>query len=246
MDKKCNFSKTIIEDESYQLDKYISSNFDSSEQLRKKFDQIIKKFLQNNSNIIKKIEDKTNKRYSGQIVILSVLDDGNLKRVKVLYKKDLIFIKKTLIKNQEVMREFIKSYKKYFSSYIINKTKRILSDYDYQYMINEWYHRILDNSNYFEICRDLLNFKKNYFTSKKNAKNDMLLTTKQYEDNEIDDKYDPDIEYYPDLDDIYRQKDLSDNFEYDYYDNDFDCEYNKQKIKTKKLNQIPGQISFFD
>ena len=110
------------------------------------------------------------------------------------------------------MRSFINDYKKHFSGYIINKSKRYLSKTDYQYMIGEWYRNIKENENYFEICRDLLKYREIYLSNKKivqNAsnKNDNIsdfVNTNILDDQ--DDKYDPDIEYYPDLDELEKKK----------------------------------------
>lgn len=61
--------------------------------------------------------------------------------------------------------------------------------------------------------------------------------------NDQDDKYDPDIEYYPDLDELEKKKYSSvEDYRYEEENEYIDvCE----KVKTK-IKQIPGQISFFD
>ncbi len=250
LDKNCNISKTLIEDENYYLDRYISCNFNDSTDVRKKFDLIISNFLKNNSSFIEQIEKKNNKKYNGQIVILGVLDDGTLKRIKVIYKKDLFVIKNEFLKDQEFMRSFINDYKKYFSGYIINKSKRYLSKTDYQYMIGEWYRNIKENKNYFEICRDLLKYREIYLSNKKivqnvSNKNDNIsdFVNTNILGNDQDDKYDPDIEYYPDLDELEKKKYSSvEDYRYEEENEYIDvCE----KVKTK-IKQIPGQISFFD
>ena len=249
LDKNCNISKTIIEDENYYLDRYISSNFNDSNEIRNKFDFVISNFLKNNIKFIEQVEKKNNKKYNGQIVILSVLDDGTLKRIKVIYKKDLILIKNELLKDQEFMRNFIRDYKKYFSNYIINKSKRYLSNTDYQYMIGEWYRNIKENINYFEICRDLLKYREIYLSNKKIVQNTLnkndnisdFVNTNILDDQ--DGKDDPDIEYHPDLDELEKLKySCVEDYHYEEENEYIDvCE----KVKTK-IKQIPGQISFFD
>lgn len=249
LDKNCNISKTLLEDDSYYLDRYICSNFNDSNEIRNKFDFVISNFLKNNIKFIEQVEKKNNKKYNGQIVILSALDDGSLKRIKVIYKKDLIIIKNELLKDQDFMRNFINDYKKYFSNYIISKTKRFLSKTDYQYMIGEWYRNVKENMNYFEICRDLLKYREIYLSNKKivqNAlnKNDNIsdfVNTNVLDDQ--DGKYDPDIEYHPDLDELEKLKYSSvEDYHYEEENEYIDvCE----KVKTK-IKQIPGQISFFD
>ena len=93
LDEKCMVSKTIIDGDSFKLDEYVSKRYNNSEEIRQEYDFIVDEFLERNKQMIENIEKKNNKKYRGQIVILEVLNDGSLKRVKVLYKNDMEKIK---------------------------------------------------------------------------------------------------------------------------------------------------------
>jgi len=97
LSEDCHISKTLMADNSYELDKYIYDHFKNSEQVRQKYSLQISSFLDENRNLIHSIEDKTNKMYRGQIVILEVNEDGTLKRIKVIYKSDVMRIKNELL-----------------------------------------------------------------------------------------------------------------------------------------------------
>lgn len=248
LNESCTLSKTLIAKEKYELDKYIIKNFDNSEKVREYFKKEIDMFMANNSNLITSIEHNTGKKYRGQIVILQVCENGTLKRIKVLYKTDIKNIKNNYISNQDFMKQFIRYYKKYFSEYIINKTKYTLSDSAYKRLIAEWQRQIESSENIYEIYRDIIKFaetKNNHFklqqnkiiieeNNKKNIENNFM--------NENDDKYDPDWDFHPDLDDIVRGKYIEDDATIQYND---DYEIKNEKVKKKKL-ELPGQISFFD
>ena len=131
LDNLCTINKTLIEDESYKLDDYISKTFNDSKEVRKKFNKIIQPFLEEHYKLINCVEQKNNKRYQGQIVILEVLDDGSFKRVKVLYKTDIKIIKNEYLKNQDLIRMFIINNRDFFPRYINDKIKNKLSKPDY-------------------------------------------------------------------------------------------------------------------
>ncbi len=242
LDNLCMVSKTLIQLDSYELDKYISSKFNNSSEVREYFYKVIDKFLIDNKSLIDSVEKRTKKHYAGQIVILSVLNDGSMMRVKVIYKKDLKKIKDEYINNQELMQGFINKHKIYFSNYIINKTKRLLSKSDFEYTIYEWYRGIKNSKNYFEMCRDLIKYKDLYTFSKNNIK--VYNINKMSYDVDIDKEYDPDIDYHPDLDELAKQKYDNDD-ETVYCDDEFDSNEQFKKIKIKR-KELPGQISFFD
>lgn len=251
LNESCTTSKTLISKENYELDKYIIKNFYNSEQVREYFKKEINSFIENNSHLITSIERNTGKKYRGQIVILQSREDGTLKRIKVLYKDDIKNIKNNYISNQEFMKQFIYNYKKYFSEYIIDKTKYTLSDSTYKRLMTEWQKQAEDSESIYEIYRDILKFsetKKNILKSQQKENiveqpnNQYCQTNFQIED---DDKYDPDWDFHPDLDDIARGKYIEEDVTIQYNEDDDDNEIIKTKTKTKTLNN-PNQLSFFD
>lgn len=251
LDELCITSKSLIVDESCNLDRYILNKFSSSEDIRKCFHNEISIFLNNNANLIKSIEGRINKLYRGQIVILEVLENGSIKRVKVIYKKDIQKIKNEYLPDQNLMRKFIMYNHKYFSRYIINNTKRILSDTSYKRMIGEWYKSIKDGNDFFEICRSILKFVDLNKKQEKEYNQYIGVTsnnvTYNNEEDILDDNYDPDLDFHPDLDDVLlgRYSTEDDNFE--SHDNEVVDDSSKEKIKVKrKKMEIAGQMSFFD
>lgn len=236
LDYNCIISKTLIEDSKYELDNYISNTFNNSNDVRKKYEKEIATFLYQNKDLIKHIEEKNNKIYRGQIVILQVLEDGQIQRIKVIYKDDLKKVKE-LIKNQYLMRNFVLENKRYFSQYIINKIKKNLSKTDYEKMINEWYRQIKNTTNYYEMCRYLIKFNDTQLCSKNPKLENIAI-----DENNEDDNFNIDIDYenYKDL--------YSRNYDecIETYDNDLNDEEKPQTKKLIKRRKNPDQLSFFD
>lgn len=249
LDEKCLVSKTIIDGDSFKLDEYVSKRYNNSEEIRNEYDFIVDEFLERNKQMIENIEKKNNKKYRGQIVILEVLNDGSLKRVKVLYKNDMEKIKNEILNNQNIMREYIRTHKKYFSDYVVYKSRRVLSKTDYEHMISEWRKSVKDNKTYYDICRSILKFVENKEKRKleENEMNEVIEIIKEERfnvNNDIDDSYDPDYDFHPDLDDIARGK-YTESYDQIIVKQDDEEDEVPPKVKVKKL-EITGQISFFD
>ena len=100
LDKEARISLTLEKMEAKALDEYISKNFTSSEDVRKKYSKQIEAYLAEHQNFIKEVEESNGKRYAGSIVITELQDDLTVKRIKVLYKKD-IRIFKEISKNKK-------------------------------------------------------------------------------------------------------------------------------------------------
>lgn len=257
----CHISHTLISDSNYELDKYICANFKDSEQIREKFTPQINQFLNENKSLIHSIEERTNKMYRGQIVILQCCEDGILKRIKVIYKSDINKIKKELLPNQEFMQKFIYDNRRYFSSFIYNRTRYFQKKTPYDTMMNQFYREIKDDASFFEFCRTILKYAEEYFNNKQN-KNDIgeskkvddinvktLQMTNVMADND-DETPDPDWEFRPDLDDIELGRYSPDG---ELIINDIEDiagedqeEQPKVKSKVKTYKRDPNQISFFD
>ena len=234
LDYNCTISKTLLEDSKYELDKYISSKFNNSNDVRIFFKNKIEPFLKQNEAIITSIEEKNKKKYRGQIVILQVLENGEIQRIKVIYKDDLKRIKEYL-KNQNFMRLFILENKRYFSPYVINKIKRNLSKTDYERMINEWHNQVKNTVNYFDICRHLIKYKDLKSLQQNN------VSKFNFCDDFDEPEYLSDCDAYDNYEDLYKRN----------YDENIDTESleteisnSKEKTLIKKIN--PDQLSFFD
>lgn len=242
----CKISKTLIEDESYQLDKYIYDNFKDSESIRMRFKKEIEKFFNENSNLISSIEMRNHKKYNGQIVILQVDEDGNLIRIKVVYKKETDRVKE-LLNNQDFMKKFITYNRHYFSDFIYHQTRRKQYDSFYKRIMNQFYSKLKTSESFFDFCRSILKFAE--LENKINSNNKDKITNEGYADfNLIDeelDKYEPDREFHPDLDDIARGK-YNSNEEFFEAHGEESIKELKPKSKVKVIKRDPNQLSFFD
>lgn len=109
-DKECKNSIILMEGTLEEIDKF-TSQFKSSVDVRKKFKKEIDQFCTEKSEYIKKVEEKTNRKETGDIAIYSIVgkvhETAMNKRTKVLYKF-YIDIFNELIKNKELMSMFSK------------------------------------------------------------------------------------------------------------------------------------------
>ena len=247
LDHNCNISKTLVKKEKNSLDSFILNNFNNSMEIRDFYKEDIEKFLSEHKNIIYNISEKTGKKYRGQIVILELLDDLSLRRVKVLYKSDLKNVRE-ILKDQYFMRNFVLSNYSFFSSYVYNKIKYNLSKTEFQYMINEWLKNFKNNDQYFDVCRLILKkyaeFNKKTFNNKNSVLN--VVESKTVDLTDINNEYDPDIDYHPDLDDEIKLKKIE---EQELEDNLIKENCNIKKLVKKKENNNFGefeQLTFFD
>lgn len=245
----CHISKTLIVNNSYELDKYIFEHFDSSEQVRQKFNLEISSFLDENKNLIHSIENKTNKMYRGQIVILQVNEDGALKRVKVIYKSDVKKVKNELLLNQAFMKKFVYYNRRYFSQFIYHKTRYLQLEKFYKSMMKEFYNKIKNDVSFFEFCRTILKYaeKQNIVDNNvliDNIENAIDLIITDDPDCSYRDSFDPDLEFHPDLDDIAMGKWPQDDELIVSNENEVEEKSKQQKRKSYKID--PNQLSFFD
>ena len=88
-DKECKNSIILMEGTLEEIDKF-TSQFKSSVDVRKKFKKEIDQFCTEKSEYIKKVEEKTNRKETGDIAIYSIVgkvhETAMNKRTKVLYK----------------------------------------------------------------------------------------------------------------------------------------------------------------
>lgn len=249
-------NKTLIADDSYKLDEYISKNFNGTSDIRQKYKAIIEPFLTEHQDIIKCTEEENNRYYKGKVAILEFLDDEQVNQVRIIYKKHLKLIKQ-YIKEQSFMRQFVAINPYLFSPYIQNKIKFNLSKTSYEFMIKEWYNSIIEKLDYYEICRKILKLKDGTVSKKEDGAklpelviNQSTGKTYNYIDLNTDDPdcdaFDPDTIFRPDLDDIARGIYSEDGclLEDIMESTDEEEQAMVQKVKTYELD--PDQLSFFD
>jgi len=156
--------------DSRELDEYISKKFNSSEEIRKRYQSEINQFLQNHSSFLSRVQEETGKKYDGSIVITELQDDLTIERKKVLYKKDIIQFNE-IIKN----KKFILSLESY--DYLCNqsayrsgeKYRRIFPEYygkefkfycyneqKFKKIMGQWKTMLKKSSNYYDIIRKVL------------------------------------------------------------------------------------------
>ena len=170
LDKEARISLTLEKMESKALDEYISKNFVSSEDIRKKYSKQIETYLAEHQNFIKEVEENNGKRYAGSIVITELQDDLTVKRIKVLYKKD-IRIFKEISKNKKFMlaienRDYInyvnsiknrENYYRIFLEYYAKELRfRSENPKHFKRIMGSWREAIKESKFYYDIIRRVL------------------------------------------------------------------------------------------
>lgn len=170
LDTDAKISLTLEKMEAKALDEYISKNFNSSEEVRKKYASVIDEFLSKHQNFIQKVETDNNKRYAGSIVITELQDDLTVKRIKVLYKRD-IRIFKEITKNSHFIlglenRDYInyvnalknnENYKRIFLDYYAKELRfRNVSEAKFKRVMEQWRSAIKQSYRYYDIIRAVL------------------------------------------------------------------------------------------
>lgn len=170
LDKEARISLTLEKMEAKALDEYISKNFTSSEDVRKKYSKQIEAYLAEHQNFIKEVEESNGKRYAGSIVITELQDDLTVKRIKVLYKKD-IRIFKEISKNKKFIlavenRDYInyvnsiknkENYYRIFAEYYAKELRfRSENPNHFKRITGSWREAIKESRYYYEIIRRVL------------------------------------------------------------------------------------------
>lgn len=177
LDEMGEISLTLEKMESKKLDEYISKNFNSSEEIRKKYAAKINPYLEQHKDFITKVETDNNKRYAGSIVITELQDDLFIKRKKVLYKKDMIIFRE-ITKNKKFVlalenRDYInyrnalkndEKYDRIFSDYFGMEIRfRCTSDGKFNRTMGQWRNAIKDLNRYYDLIRTVLKEYKNRY-----------------------------------------------------------------------------------
>lgn len=170
LDKEARISLTLEKMEAKALDEYISKNFTSSEDVRKKYSKQIEAYLAGHQNFIKEVEESNGKRYAGSIVITELQDDLTVKRIKVLYKKD-IRIFKEISKNKKFIlvvenRDYInyvnsiknrEDYYRIFLDYYAKELRfRSENPKHFKRIMGSWREAIKESKLYYDIIRRVL------------------------------------------------------------------------------------------
>lgn len=170
LDKEARISLTLEKMEARELDEYISKNFTSSEDVRKKYSKQIEAYLAGHQKFIKEVEESNGKRYAGSIVITELQDNLTVKRIKVLYKKDIRIFKEISKNKKFILSVENRDYINYINS-IKNKEDyyRIFLDYyakelrfrsenykHFKRVMGSWREAIKQSKVYYEIIRRVL------------------------------------------------------------------------------------------
>ena len=170
LDKEARISLTLEKMEAKALDEYISKNFTSSEDVRKKYSKQIEAYLAEHQNFIKEVEESNGKSYAGSIVITELQDDLTVKRIKVLYKKDIRIFKEISKNKKFILAVENRDYINYVNS-IKNREDyyRIFLDYyakelrfrsenpkHFKRIMGSWREAIKESKLYYDIIRRVL------------------------------------------------------------------------------------------
>lgn len=177
LDEIGNISLTLEKMEAKELDKYISKNFNSSEEIRKKYASKIDPYLESRKAFITKVELYNDKRYAGSIVITELQDDLIIKKKKVLYKKDMVIFRE-ITKNKKFIlalenRDYInyhsalknnEKYARIFSDYFAKEIRfRCISEAKFNRVMGQWRNDIKDLNRYYDLVRIVLKEYKNRY-----------------------------------------------------------------------------------
>lgn len=170
LDKDARISLTLEKMEAKALDEYISKNFVSSDDIKKKYSKQIETYLAEHQNFIKKVEENNGKRYAGSIVITELQEDLTVKKIRVLYKKDIRIFKEISKNKKFILAVENRDYINYINS-IKNKENyyRIFLDYyakelrfrsenpkHFKRIMGSWREAIKESKFYYDIIRRVL------------------------------------------------------------------------------------------
>lgn len=133
-------SLTIIKDEADEIDKFTTSKFEDSEQIREYYKDKILPYLEENKNYINEIEKSSGKKYRGRIVLLEAHDykgELHLLEKRVLYKKHVIAFKE-IVKDQLTMKRFLELEKRGVNVFGF---KKLISPFLYKEIVGHNYNK---------------------------------------------------------------------------------------------------------
>lgn len=177
LDEMGKISLTLETMEAKKLDEFIIKNFNSSDEIRKKYKYKIQPFLEQYKDFITRVETDNNKKYNGSIVITELQNDLSIKKKKVLYKKQLIIFKE-ITKNKKFItalqnRDYINAinaeknnekYKRIFSDYYGIEIKfKCDSEDKFRRVMGQWRNSIKELHRYYDLIRTVLKEYKNRY-----------------------------------------------------------------------------------
>ena len=164
LDENCNIYKTLMKAESNELDKF-TSKFEDTYDIRKHFEKQIEEFFNDNADTIKNMEEKNNRKETGDIVVNEVNEYGMPERKRVIYKKSIIVFKE-IIKKRSFMQVMARydhygKAKNNFSIFSGFENYIIMNDFTYKQgtflaNVSKWKTRIKKSENYYNIIRVFL------------------------------------------------------------------------------------------
>lgn len=178
LDDRGLVSLTLYRADNVVMDEYTTKNFESSDDIRKKYQKEIDEFLNKNQNYLNAIRNNSKRDFNGRIVLLQV-DPNNITEFvekKVLYKKHLIAFKQ-MCKDKGTMQEFSRLEKIGVNAYGLKKlvSPQIHREISYDKTFNiktrvNYIQRSLKNNknNFYEILRIMIKAYKNQRAIRKN------------------------------------------------------------------------------
>lgn len=170
LDKDAKISLTLETMEAKELDKYISKNFNSKDDVRTKYKSVIDEYLKQHQRFLDEVKQKTGRDYAGSIVITELQEDLSVKRVKVLYKKDIRIFKEITNNSKFILafenRDYInyinalkneEQYQRIFLDYYAKELRfRNMDNNKFKRVMGQWRNAIKESYRYYEIIRTTL------------------------------------------------------------------------------------------
>lgn len=170
LDKDAKISLTLETMEAKELDKYISKNFNSKDDVRTKYKSLIDEYLKQHQRFLDEVKQKTGRDYAGSIVITELQEDLSVKRVKVLYKKDIRIFKEITNNSKFILafenRDYInyinalkneEQYQRIFLDYYAKELRfRNMDNNKFKRVMGQWRNAIKESYRYYEIIRTTL------------------------------------------------------------------------------------------
>lgn len=163
--------------EAKELDVFISKKFDSSDDIRRKYENKITPFLEQNKDFIEQVERKLERRFSGSIIITEIDDNLMLERKKVLYKKHMVLFREiTKIKKFMVAleaRDYLneckakndsRQYRRLFSEFYSRELRfNCFRENNFKRIMGQWRNAIKESDYYYDYVRvTLKEYKERY------------------------------------------------------------------------------------
>jgi len=153
--------------EAKDLDVFVSKNFESYDEVRRRYASQIQAFLEQNRTFVERVERQTGRKFNGSIIITELDDNLILERKKVLYRKHLIMFKE-ITKNRKFMlaleaRDYLneckaktdkKHYRRLFSEFFSAQLRfHCCSEDKFRRISGQWRNAIKESKYYYDYVR---------------------------------------------------------------------------------------------